>query len=109
MALLVAQQIVKTGLQPVYGAVAASDTITADTDLFLHVKNVSGSNDTVAVTDGGVTPGGSAGVGFSVVVPLTTGDRMIPIPASFVNPTTGLITVTHTQTASVTCALIRGA
>ena len=107
MALLTAQVITKAGLQPVYTAVNASDTITPDNNLFLHVKNTNAAACTVTLDDGGSTPGGSAATDPTVVVPATTGDRMIAIPASFVNPATGLITVTYSVTASVTAALVR--
>lgn len=107
MALLAAQTITKAGLTPSYGAVTASDTITADDRLFLHVKNAGGSPDTVTLVDAGTTPGGSAATNPTVSVPATTGDRMIYIPQSFVNPATGLVTITHSFTTSVTCALVR--
>jgi len=107
MALLSAQTIVLTGLQPVYTAVNASDTITPDDGLFLHVKNANAAACTVTLDDAGTTPGGSAAADPTVVVPATTGDRMIPIPRAFVNPATGLITVTYSVTASVTAALVR--
>ena len=107
MALLAAQTITKAGLAPSYGAVTASDTITADDRLFLHVKNAGGSPDTVTLVDAGTTPGGSAATNPTVSVPATTGDRMIYIPQSFVNPSTGLVTITHSFTTSVTCALVR--
>lgn len=108
MALLTQQQITTTGLAPVYTAVNASDTVLAGSSLFLHVKNAGGSADTVTLVDSGVTPGGSAGTSPTVSVPATTGDRMIAIPASFANTGTGLVTVQHSSTASVTAALIRG-
>lgn len=108
MALLTPQTIVKTGLAPSYGAVTSSDTITADSDrLFLHVKNTGGGADTVTIDDAGFTPGGSAAADPTVVVPATTGDRMIYIPQSCVNPATGLVTVLHSATTGVTCALLR--
>ena len=107
MALLTTQSVGLTGTAPSYGAVSASDTVNPATGLFLHVKNAGGSSDTVTITDGGVTPGGSAATSPTVSVPATTGDRMIYIPPSFVNPSTGLITITHSFTTSVTCALLR--
>jgi hypothetical protein len=107
MALLTTQQITKAGTAPSYVAVAASDTITADTDLFLHVKNANGSPDTVTLVDAGTTPAGSAATSPTVSVPASTGDRMIAIPQALVNPATGLITITHSVTTSVTCALMR--
>lgn len=107
MALLTTNQILKAGTTPAYVAVAASDTITADTDLFLHVKNAGGSPDTVTLVDAGITPAGSAATSPTVSVPATTGDRMIAIPQQLVNPATGLITITHSFTTSVTCSVFR--
>ncbi len=108
MALLTSQAITKAGITPAYNAVSSSDTITADSyGLFLHVKNVGGTADTVTLTDAGATPGGSSATNPSVTVPATSGDRMIYIPPSFAAPSTGQVTVTHSSTASVTCALLR--
>lgn len=106
MALLTAQQIPVTGLQPVYSAVSASDTITPGGVQFLHVKNAGGSIDNVVV----VVPGtlyGQAIADVTVAVPATTGDRMIFIPNEVADPTTGLVTVTHSFQTSVTQALLR--
>ena len=105
MTLLSAQTIVRTGLTPAYTAVTASDTfpVTAS-GTFLHVKNAGGSNDTCAVVVAAGDPPGLTIADLSVVVPLTTGDKMIgPLPAQFfADPTTGLGTVTHSSTTSVT-------
>jgi hypothetical protein len=108
MALLTPQQITKAGLAPVYSAVSASDTI-ADISpgMFLHVKNVGGSPDTVTFDDAGSTPGGNSPADPTVSVPATTGDRMVYIVPSYVSAATGLITITHSFTTSVTCALLR--
>ena len=107
MALLSAQAITAPSLTPTYTAVNASDTITPDVNLFLHVKNANAAACTVTITDAGTTPAGSAATNPTVSVPATTGDRMIPIFPSYVNPSTGLITVTYSVTASVTAALVR--
>lgn len=107
MALLSPQAIVAPSLTPAYTAVNASDTITPDTGLFLHVKNANAAACTVTITDSGTTPGGSAATNPTVSVPATTGDRMIPIQPSYVNPATGVITVTYSVTASVTAALVK--
>jgi hypothetical protein len=108
MALLAVQQIAVTGSTPSYAAVSASDTIQPDgnDNLFLHVKNGGGSPDTVTI----VIPGVYLGVALAdltVSVPATTGDRMIAIPAAAMDPATGLITVTHSFTTSVTQGLFR--
>jgi len=110
MALLAPQAMSRAGLAPAYGAVAASDTIALITGslLFLHVKNGNAGADTVTITDAGKTPAGQTGQAITVNVPATTGDRMIgPLPASLADPVTGLITVTHSVTATVTCALVQ--
>jgi len=108
MALLTAQQIAVAGSQPTYAAVSASDTIQPDgnDNMFLHVKNAGGSPDTVTI----VIPGTYLTVAIAditVSVPATTGDRMIAVPMAAMDPATGLITVTHSFTTSVTQALLR--
>ena len=107
MALLSQQQVVITGTTPSYGAVAASDTIVPDERAFLIVKNASGSIDNAVVVVPGSTYG-QANPDVTVSVPITTGERWIgPMVPALADPTTGLITVTHSQTTSVTCALVR--
>lgn len=107
MALLAIQQVGITGTTPSYGAVAASDTIVPDGRAFLIVKNAGGSIDNCVV----VTPGstfGQANPDVTVSVPATTGERWIgPMVPELADPTTGQITVTHSFTTSVTCALVR--
>lgn len=108
MALLTLQTISLPSLTPSYGAVSASDTIAnADDRTFLHVKNAGGSPDTVTIVIPGTDQFGSAIPDPTVSVPATTGDRMIPVTAAMADPATGLITVTHSFTTSVTCALVR--
>ena len=108
MALLTAQQIAKTGLAPAYSAVNASDTVTPQANLFLHVKNANASPCTVTLVDASKTPAGSAATNPTVSVPATTGDRMIgPLPEVMADVSTGLITVQYSVTASVTAALLR--
>jgi hypothetical protein len=100
-------QQIGAGTTPAYAAVAATDTITADpAGLILHVKNVSGSNDIVTITDPGTTPAGSVATNPTFTVPLTTGDKMYKLGPQFAN-SSGIITVAHSQTASVTCAVFR--
>lgn len=108
MALLTMQQVSEPSLTPSYSAVSGSDTVTPADRIFLHVKNAGGSADTVTVVIPGNGPGGLAIPDMTVSVPATTGDRMIPlVNPAYVDPTTGLITVTHSFTTSVTCALVR--
>jgi len=105
MALLTAQVVSKAGLAAAYSAVNASDTITPDDNLILHVKT-GATGTTVTLDDAGTTPGGSSPTDPTVVIGTNT-DRFIFVPKSFVNPATGLITVSYSGTATVTAALLR--
>jgi hypothetical protein len=106
MALLTVQQIGSPST-PTYTAVAASDTIAADpAGLILHVKNAGGSIDTVTLTDPGLTPSGSAATNPTFTVPATTGDRMYRLSPTLAN-SSGIITIGHSFTTSVTCAVFR--
>jgi hypothetical protein len=107
VALLTVQSIDRTGVTPSYVAVSASDTFVPGPYTFLHVKNAGGTIDNVVV----VTPGSvlaQVPIGDPTYsVPITTGDKMFgPIPGGiFADPTTGLVTVTHSFITSVTCAV----
>lgn len=107
MALLNAQSPVITGATPTYSAASASDTLKHTTDhSFLIVRNAGGSPDTVTV----VVPGTKYGqpvADVTVTVPATTGERWIgPFKDDMVDPTSKVITVTHSFTTSVTVALV---
>lgn len=109
MALLTYQQAVEQPAgAPTYSAVAASDTVAYDNGLMLIVKNAGGTQDVVTVVVPGTGPGGVAIPDFTVTVPITTGERWIYIgnPA-LMDPTTGLVTIQHSFTTSVTCAIVR--
>lgn len=107
MALLSIQQVAITGTTPTYSAVSASDTVVPDERCFLIVKNGNAAADTATV----VVPGtiyGQARPDVAVSVPATTGERWIgPLAGDLADPATGLITITHSVTATVTCALVR--
>jgi hypothetical protein len=110
MAALTVQQIVKAGLAPAYvtPTVTVGDTIAgADDRTFVHVKNASGSPITVTVSDVGLTASGNPAAIATVSVPATTGDRMIPVPASAVDPASGLATVICSAVTSVTIGAFR--
>lgn len=109
MALLTPQPVAVAGLAPTYSAVNASDTIAQAQGVvqFLHVKNANASACTVTIVDGGKTPAGSSASNPTVSVPASTGDRMIgPLKNVFADPSTALLTVQYSITASVTAALI---
>lgn len=106
MALLSPQQAAITGTTPSYAAVTASDTVVPDDRAFLIVKNTTGTVDNISV----VVPGsvyGQPRADIAVTVPITTGERWIgPLVGDLADPTTGLITITHSNTGA-TCALVR--
>jgi len=107
VALLTVQQIGSPST-PTYTLVAASDTVAADpAGLILHVKNTSGSNNVVTLTDPGTTPSGSVATNPSFTVPLTTGDRMYILPPSLAN-SSNIITIGNSAPAAgVVCAVFR--
>lgn len=109
MALLTATRPTIAGVAWSPAAVSASDTIAA-ADLgtqgaYLVVINGGGSPDTVTVVDPGTTPAGSAATNPTNAVANATTEVMRISPA-FVNPATGVATVNHSFTTSVTCVLL---
>lgn len=108
MALLTTQYIGPAGLAPTYSAVSASDTCAPGGTVFLHVKNAGGSPDTVTIAGVGTEGYGVARPNLTVSVPATTGDRMIgPLKQEwFAASGTGVVTITHSFTTSVTCAVV---
>jgi hypothetical protein len=108
VALLTVQNITRTGVTPTYAAVAASDTFTPDANTFIHVKNAGGSPDTCALVVAAGDPPGLTIADVSVSV-TNAQERMIgPLPANFfADPTTGLCTVTHSFTTSVTAGVFK--
>lgn len=110
MAALTVQQIVKAGITPAFVTPTATtgDTIAgADDRTYVEVKNASGSPITVTVSDPGLTPSGNSPTLATVTVAATTGDKLIPVPASAVDPTTGLATVICSAVSSVTIGAFR--
>jgi hypothetical protein len=107
MALLTTQQVVKPRLTASYTAVSASDTITADpvATLILHVKNAGGSTDNITISDAGNSPAGNPSTSYATSV-ANAAEGFIPIDPRLV-ASTGLITVTHSFTTTVTCAVLR--
>lgn len=106
MALLATQQAVTSGLTPTYGAVAASDTAVPGDNVMIHVKNGGGSPDTVLLANPLMSDGVAlANGGKQISVPAGQ-ERMIALPSLYANPTTGLVTITHSFTTSVTCAVV---
>lgn len=111
MAALTSVAITTTGATPSAVAANSSDTI-ADgqfgaTGVILRVINAGGTQDSVTISDPTLTGLGNAGTPTAVVVPITTGVRLIFIPRTAVNQGTGVATVNHSFTTSVTQELFR--
>lgn len=108
MALLNIQQFTEVGTTPSPIAVSASDTIVAVPGLGLIVRNAGGSADVVTIVVRTIGPGGIATPNVTVNVPATTGERWIALTnPEYVDPATGLITVQHSFTTTVTEYLVR--
>jgi archaellum component FlaF (FlaF/FlaG flagellin family) len=106
MALLTPQSITEAGVTPTLSAVNTTDTIAVDDGLVLHVLNSAGSPINVTFTDAGSTAGGSAAT--NVARSVTNGTfKEFKVNRNWVNPATGLITVTYSSTTTITAALKR--
>jgi len=105
MAALTSFQPTAPGTVATAGTVSSSDTI-SQTQLgsrgaYLLIINAGASPDTVAISDGGATPAGNAGTSSGGTVTNATNKVFFISPYAF-NQSTGLVTVTHTFTTSVT-------
>jgi hypothetical protein len=104
---LSAQNVVLTGLLPVYTAAdATGNNFLNDGMVFLHVKNGDVASKTVTLT----TPNLVEGIAIAdptVVIPAGE-DRMIgPFPTGPFNDSSGKANVTYSAVTSVTVALVR--
>jgi hypothetical protein len=109
VAALTAKQFTAAGTQPTWPAVTASDTVVPGDRLGLIVRNTTGTVDNCTIVTPGSGPGGVATPDVVVVVPITTGFQLISLAdPAYVDPVTGLITITHSNVAAgVTCELVR--
>lgn len=110
MAALTAITPVVTGVADAGAAVSASDTIDqsilGQRGAYLGITNAGGSPDTVTIKDFGSTPAGNSLTTNQYTVSVTNGtSKIIHIKPSQVDPSTGLVTVTHSFTTSVTYQL----
>lgn len=110
MAALTVTTITAAGVLAAPAAVAASDTIAeaqfGSTGVILRVINGGGSSDTVTVADPNLTAQGNAASPAAVAVANGT-TKSIFIPRAAINASTGVATVTHSFTTSVTFELYR--
>ena len=89
-------------------AVSSSDTFVPSGDTYIQVTNGGGSPDTVAIVSPQVTRGGLSIGDAGGVVAASTTRHFGPFPADlFADPVTGLTTITHTFTTSVTCGVFK--
>lgn len=109
MAALTATQPAAAGTTWTPAAVASSDTVSAaylgTNGAYLLIINGGGSSDTVAISDSGLTPAGNAGSSSGGAVANGT-SKIFYISPRAVNPSTGVVTVTHSFTTSVTYVLL---
>lgn len=108
MAAIVPITPTNTGTASTGTAVAASDTI-AQAILgprggTLEIINNGAGTDTITISDNGSTPAGNQLTGntISATVANAGASKVFDISNEQVNPSTNLITITHTVTASVT-------
>jgi hypothetical protein len=96
MALQASQSVVITGTTPSAITPTASDTIASSSfgvnGVFLRVITT-GTATNVAILDPGATPQGNPGTVTAVAAP-ATGVRMILVPTTAINSSTGVATVT---------------
>lgn len=107
MATLTTQVITRAGVGPTFAAAAGGgDACEVGDDIYLEVKNASGSPITVtlAIPSSNSPYSNVTYTSTQVSVPATTGDRLIgPISAGlYKDPTTGLCTITYSSATSVT-------
>jgi hypothetical protein len=90
-------------------AVSASDTISQSqlgtAGCWLVIINGGGSPDTVGRSDAGFTPAAGSAAAFTNSVTNGTSEVMF-IPAKAADLSTGLVTITHSFTTSVTYVLL---
>jgi hypothetical protein len=102
------QDIVVTGLAPVYSAgdLANGHQFDNDGNTFLHVKNTGAGACTVTIQTYGKV-GGASLTNLTVVVPITTGDRMIgPFDPTVFNQAGGAVYVDLSTGTGVTLAAL---
>jgi hypothetical protein len=108
MAALSATTPARTGTTVAGAAVAASDTIARSVlgtnGVFLEIINGNASSDTVTVSDASTTGTGGTAAAISVSVTNAT-NKVFKIHPLQADTSTGLVTITHSVTSSVTYKL----
>lgn len=108
MAALTATTPTNTGTVTSGAPVASSDTISTavmgQRGAYLEIINGNASPDTMTISDAGATPAGNA-VGTVAGSVTNATSKVFFIRREQASPTTGLVTVTHSVTATVTYKL----
>lgn len=108
MGALVATQPTRAGTVTAGSAVAASDTIAVSLlgsmGAFLEIVNGNAAVDNMTISDATVTPSGAAAAANAPTVTNGT-SKIFYISPRMADPVTGLVTVTHSVTATVTYKL----
>lgn len=109
MAALATQYITDAGTGPTYSTATASDTADVGTgsDTFLVCRNTTATAVTVSITPVGTTPYGVAWPAKTVTVPITNGERFIPLRKEYANDVNRATIVTTNVAAGVTVAVVR--
>ncbi len=110
MAALTAITPTRAGAASAGAAVAASDTIAAavlgSKGAYLEILNGNASPDSMTISDAGVTPSGSPLTGGTYAATVTNAtNKVFLINPQQADPATGLVTVTHSVTSTVTYKL----
>jgi len=110
MAALTATTPANAGTVTAGAAVAASDTIARSVmgpkGAYLEIINGNASTDNITITDPGVTPAGNALSGGTIAASVATGvSKIFYIRPDQVASATGLVTITHSVTTTVTYKL----
>jgi hypothetical protein len=106
MATLTVQKMVLTGVAPTFVSVASSDVFPNDGKTYIEVKNAGGTQDVVTIPAQSTCSQGTLHDSVTTV-PITTGDRVIgPFDPTRFNNSSGQVTVNHSFTTSVTCAVV---
>jgi hypothetical protein len=94
-------------VNPTATAVSSSDTIAYQPGLVLVVINAGGSTDNVVQVFPGTHVSGQPNPDTAnMAVPATTGRGYMLIHRDAVDPATGLVTITHSFTTTVTCLVL---
>lgn len=110
MAALAATQPTRLGVATPGAAVAASDTVSqpilGTLGAYLEIINGNVGTDNMTISDSGSTPAGSTPAGGTYAVSVTNAtNKIFYLNPKQADPATGLITITHSVTSTVTYKL----